>query len=372
MENSQNSSKAILIYVIIIGFWTIVIGLISTQSFIGWNREGLNVSWPQVLMMEGTRWGLWIVISFLIMWLVKKFPISRESWKVRLFLHLLISTAVCLLHFAADTGMYLLVRPWPLSSNSFWCLYFNRLGSIRIHLSITLYWAILGIAHALGYYQKFNEVQVRSLHLEAQLAQAQLHALKMQLHPHFLFNTLNSIASLVRNNRNIAATNMLAGLSDLLRLILKNAGDHEVSLKQELEFLQRYLEIEQVRFEDRLTIKMNVQPETLDARVPNLILQPLVENAIRHGIATNPEHGTIEINSKKNGGNLDLYIRNTGQGFSDKNFADGDGVGLSNTRARLEMLYGEAQKLQISHLKESGTTVYLTIPFHTLTQEGRS
>jgi LytS/YehU family sensor histidine kinase len=148
---------------------------------------------------------------------------------------------------------------------------------------------------AFTYYRKYREGELRAVELQAQLAQAQLQALKMQLHPHFLFNTLNAIAALVRKNENKAATDMLAGLSDLLRLALENVGAQEVSLQRELEFLERYLEIEKIRFADRLQVKMHIAPETLEARVPNLILQPLVENAIRHGIAPRSASGLIEI-----------------------------------------------------------------------------
>jgi signal transduction histidine kinase len=353
----------------IVGFWLVVVLLMSTQSYVGWNREGYDVTRLQVAILEGTRWGLWIFITFWILWLMKKLPIQRDRWRSRLLLHLLLSGLVCLLHFAIDTKMQQIVEPWPLGTDSFFELLRNRLGSVRVHLSIVVYWAILGMTHAIDYYRKYHAGELRSQQLRTQLAQAQLQALKMQLHPHFLFNTLNSIAALVRNKQYRAATDMLAGLSDLLRLVLENAGAQEVSLKQELEFLERYLEIEQTRFEDRLQVHMKIQPETLDGRIPNLILQPLVENAIRHGIATNPDSGSIEVSSTKVNGALQVEIRNTCAGIETPDFDGHDGLGLSNTRERLDMLYGHDQKLEITHVTGEGTRVCLTIPFQPIKAE---
>jgi LytS/YehU family sensor histidine kinase len=189
-----------------------------------------------------------------------------------------------------------------------------------------------------------------------------LQALKMQLQPHFLFNTLNAIAALVRKNENKAATDMLAGLSDLLRLSLENVGAQEISLKQELEFLERYLEIERIRFKDRLQVRMHVAPETLEARVPNLILQPLVENAIRHGIASRSAAGVIEIRAEREGERLRLQIKDNGPGFPGEEPIN-RGVGLTNAMARLQRLYGAAQSLVFNNAPEGGAVVTLEIPF---------
>jgi two-component system LytT family sensor kinase len=187
---------------------------------------------------------------------------------------------------------------------------------------------------------------LKASQLQAQLAQSQLQALKMQLHPHFLFNTLHAISSLMRRDVE-AAERMIARLSDLLRLTLENVGAQETSLRQELEFLERYLEIEQTRFRDRLQVKMEIEPETLDARVPNLILQPLVENAVRHGVTPHAGPGLIN-----------------GAGLPDARRAQiKEGVGWANTRARLEQLYGADHLFDLSNRDEGGLVVSLTIPF---------
>jgi two-component system, LytTR family, sensor kinase len=228
-----------------------------------------------------------------------------------------------------------------------------------------IYWLILLISYAFDYQRRYREGEVRATRLEAQLAQAQLQALKMQLHPHFLFNTLHSISALVHKSPN-AADKMIARLGDFLRQTLENAGAQEVSLQQELEFLKCYLEIERIRFEDRLTIQFDIDPQTLDARLPNLILQPIVENAIRHGIAPRTGPGRIEIEARRFNGTLHVQVTDNGQGLSPDS-TNGtivkEGVGLANTQARLKQLYGDDHRLDLANTAKGGLTVILEIPF---------
>ena len=193
---------------------------------------------------------------------------------------------------------------------------------------------------------------------------AQLEALKMQLHPHFLFNTLHSISALVHRDPE-AADKMIARLGDFLRLTLENSGAAEVSLQKELEFLTCYLEIERVRFQDRLTTSLEVEPGALDTPVPNLILQPIVENALRHGVAQSKAPGRIEISAKRENGSLRIGVRDNGPGLvgvtaSREGFREG--VGLSNARARLEQLYGPSHRLELANAPEGGLLVTLVIP----------
>src|SRR5262249_40591374 len=199
--------------------------------------------------------------------------------------------------------------------------------------------------------------ELKASQLEARLAQAQLQALKMQLHPHFLFNTLHAISALMRKDVE-EADRMITRLSDLLRLTLENVGAQEATLRQELEILGRYLEIEQRRFGDRLQVKMEIEPETLDARAPNLILQPLVENAIRHGIAPRSAPGLIEIRASRAGDKLELQVRDNGVGLpTDHREPIKEGVGLANTRARLEQLYGAAYRFEVNNFYRCGMIV---------------
>ena len=197
----------------------------------------------------------------------------------------------------------------------------------------------------------YREGQLRTVQLEAQLSQAQLHALKMQLHPHFLFNTLHSISALLNKDPQ-ASRKMITRLGDFLRLTLENSGAQEVTLQKEMEFLTCYLEIERIRFQDRLVTQMDLGEETLDAKVPNLILQPIVENAIRHAIAPRSTPGLIEIEAKQEGTKLRIQVRDNGPGISEHRTSDSvftKGLGLTNTSTRLEQLYGAAHLFDLSN-----------------------
>ncbi|HEV2129507.1 MAG TPA: histidine kinase, partial [Longimicrobiaceae bacterium] len=197
---------------------------------------------------------------------------------------------------------------------------------------------------------------------EGQLTRAQLDVLKMQLHPHFLFNTLNAISALM--HRDVpAADRMLARLGDLLRLSLEKAGTQEVTLRDELEFLEPYLEIEQTRFGDRLKVEWTIDSEALDAMVPHLILQPLVENSIRHGIAPRAAPGRIEISAQRSNGSLQLEVRDNGRGLNQGDQMRSTGVGLSNTRARLAQLYDGSHSFEVGGAPEGGVVVAMEIPF---------
>jgi len=221
---------------------------------------------------------------------------------------------------------------------------------------------VIGV-HALVYYQRFQASQVEEASLRAQLAQAQLRALKMQLHPHFLFNTLHSISSLVLEDPP-KANSMIARLGDFLRLTLDHSDQQLVTLKEETEFVRCYLEIEQVRFGDRLTVDFNIDPATLAAEVPHLILQPVVENAIQHAIAPRATPGRIEIAANRHDHSLQLEVKDTGPGVTAPNHnSERQGVGLSNVRARLERLYGSNFSLVMSNGPSQGFTVTLQIPF---------
>ncbi len=232
---------------------------------------------------------------------------------------------------------------------------------------IGMYLLIGLTGYAFSYYRRYRQGELRALRLEAQLSQAQLQALKMQLHPHFLFNTLHSISALL-NKQPEAARTMITRLGDFLRLTLENAGTQEVTLQREMEFLRCYLEIERVRFQDRLTTRMDVSPPALDAKVPNLILQPIVENAIRHGIASRSTPGLIEILAKPHKGTLRIQIRDNGPGLPadrtpEKMFTKG--LGLANTERRLDRLYGAAHRFELVNDPEGGLVVTLEIPFNT-------
>jgi sensor histidine kinase YesM len=227
-----------------------------------------------------------------------------------------------------------------------------------------VYLLITFLTYAYSYYQRYRQGELRASQLEAQLSQAQLQALKMQLHPHFLFNTLHSISALLHRDTE-SARKMITRLGDFLRLTLENSGTQEVTLKQEIEFLRCYLEIEQIRFQDRLTTHVFVDPDALDTRVPNLILQPIVENAIRHGVAPRSTPGEIEIRAKQEDGFLRIRIRDNGPGLPMNRTVDSlfkKGLGLTNTQTRLDRLYGADHRFAIANDPAGGLAVTLEIP----------
>jgi len=205
------------------------------------------------------------------------------------------------------------------------------------------------------------QLQLRATQLETQLARPGLNALKMQLHPHFLFNTLHAISVLVRQQRTMEADEMLTNLSELLRETLEGWQAQEVPLQREVEWINRYLAIQRVRFQDRLTVAMDLSPATMDALVPSLLLQPLVENAVRHGVSKSAAPVRIELKSRLRESTLELHVCDTGPGVSKEGV--GNGVGLSNTRARLQQLYGDRQSLRLEAIDSGGAVVTVSIPY---------
>jgi signal transduction histidine kinase len=350
-------------WAVIAGFWLFFGLLNASQLYFGLRMENFSVPLGRMFATQVLAWGAWALLTPLVLWLGRRFPIERTARARALMVHI----PACLLIAAAHLAFfeYVLVTLKPFGpqrdSRTFWEQFLGRASS-QLHIELLIYAATLGLGYAVSYYARFREREFRASQLEAQLAQAQLQALKMQLHPHFLFNTLNGIASLVRDNKNRAAVDMLAGLSDLLRYTLENAGKQEVPLKEELEFLELYLGIQQMRFPDRLRVEMRVAPETLDALVPNLILQPIVENAIRHGISQRPTPGVVGIEASRDGERLRVNVYDDGPGLR-PNGGAGGGVGLSNTRERLAQLYGERQRFTLSEREGGGVEAALVLPF---------
>ena len=251
----------------------------------------------------------------------------------------------------------------------------------KIHLNLLTYAALVGISHAERFYRGNQERKAEAHRLEAekhqlaaQLAGAELSALQMQLNPHFLFDALNTLSEMIHQNPK-AADKMIARLGDLLRLSLERGQAAEVMLEKELEFLRKYLEIEELRFHDRLSISYDVAPETLDAQVPNLILQPLVENAVKHGVAMLPGKGSIEISARRDHDRLKLAVRDNGTGLSsdweNTDSGERERIGISNTRARLRQLYDGGSSFEIKTAATGGTEVKIEIPFRVIT-DGKS
>jgi two-component system, LytTR family, sensor kinase len=302
-----------------------------------------------------------------ITFLARRFPFDRQRWLSRGLVYAAWIFVLSVLHLAAFLLIYWAIggprlprgAPAEQAFDHFKLLF---VGNLRTNL--IMYALLLFGVMATNYYRRYLAGEQRAAQLQAQLAQAQLQALKMQLHPHFLFNTLNAISELVHKEPE-TAERMVIQLSDMLRVSLDGIGVQEIPLKQELEFLRRYLDIEETRFRDRLKIRMDVEPETLGAYVPNMILQPLVENAIRHGISPLSRGGSIDIRARRNGETLQLQICDDGRGLpaNGENGSHGNGVGLTNTRARLTQLYGAGRfELNVESVPDAGVAVSVTIP----------
>ncbi|HEX4644090.1 MAG TPA: histidine kinase, partial [Verrucomicrobiae bacterium] len=257
-----------------------------------------------------------------------------------------------------------------------------RFGLFSMLLDLLAYGAILGVAHSVHFYRRFRERERRALFLESNLANSRLHALRAQLHPHFLFNSLNAVATLVRRDPRLAETTLIS-LSELLRLALSQSERQEVPLREEMQFVQRYLEIQQTRFGDKLRVEQNIEPAALDCLVPTLLLQPLVENAIRHGLEPADNTGLVRVTAQRQNGLLVLTVEDDGIGLPDADegqkvsilnsagitpsasngASGGTGIGLANLRARLETLYGPNQKLELIRRSDRGVTVLIQIPW---------
>jgi two-component system LytT family sensor kinase len=371
---ARDSPRRRLTWVLVVGFWAFFAVLNASQLYLGMRAEGMSHSFGRVLAWQVLGWAPWACLTPLVLWLGRRFPVERSALARSLPAHALSCALLAAAHIAAFTYVTILLTPFgaPPPGRSFLSLFYGRLTS-QFHIDLVIYCAILGVSYAVGYYGRFREREMRASQLEAQLAQAELQALRMQLQPHFLFNTLNGIAGLVRDQKNRAAVDMLAGLSDLLRYTLVNAGRQEVPLREELEFLELYLRIQQMRFPDRLRVETHVAADALDALVPNLILQPLVENAIRHGIAPRAAAGTVGVSAARRDGTLELKVYDDGLGLKPRGDAGGnagEGIGLANTRARLRQLYGARQRFTVENREPQGVEATLVIPFARRDEDG--
>ena len=305
-----------------------------------------------------------------------RYPIQKHNWLRRSLLHLAGAFVFSLFHVALRGATpYAYWNPkahawasavWDASTHAFqikWPVFRNLFFTNLVDDITGTYIPIILIAHAVSYYRRFRERELRTAQLEGQLAKAHLQTLKSQLQPHFLFNTMHSISALMLTDVQ-AADRMMTRLSDLLRMSLESAGTQVTTLSRELDFVNCYLEIEKIRFEERLSIVVDIAPETLDALVPHLLLQPLVDNAVKHGISKLPEGGEICISSSVADGALHLEVKDDGPGLSSAGSGQTTGLGLRVTRERLETLYGQEQSVELLSPAEGGLAIHVSLPFH--------
>jgi len=340
------------------GFWTLLAFSYATSTVISAISEGQPVSWSRVLGWNLLDFYLWMLLTPLIAWLGRCG--SSSGWRRFWALHLPCSLAVAL----AQTLTMLL---------GYWWLYGPRpdgpsdIGSFlrdefvyQLHLGWLIYWVVLIVLRGAESQRRLRDERLRNAQLETRLAHSQLQTLRMQLQPHFLFNTLNAISALALADP-AQARLMIARLSDFLRLTLEERHAQQVPLSHELELLQCYLGIQQVRFQDRLSTRLNVADDTLQAAVPSLILQPLVENALRHGLLAKAARGSLSVTTRRDGDRLHLEVEDDGLGLPPGGATEG--LGLGNTRARLAMLFGSAATLRLLRREGGGTRVELYLPF---------
>ncbi len=351
---------------LIVLVWLIPASVALLQAVAGYLLRGtLEEEWPWALM-QIPRWLTWVPITPIVFYAAERVPFRRERLARSVWTHFGIALLIAVVIEVMWLQISFLIQSY-LEPEALARMLNNRAEVYSVAVLSRLlgdafiYAAVLGVATTLGYHRRFRERELRAAHLEAQLALAQVQALKMQVHPHFLFNTLHAVTVLIREDP-AAATRVVTRLGDLLRLTLSRATTAQVSFRRELEILTLYLEIERTRFHDRLEIAYDVQPSTLGALVPDLILQPLVENAIRHGVSPNAGTGRIEVRSRRDGDWLTLEIRDNGAGL-----AEGPprpaGIGLTTTRARLERLYANQQELTLDNLPQGGCVARIRIPF---------
>jgi two-component system LytT family sensor kinase len=314
-------------------------------------------------------WYLWAAYAPLVVWMATHHPIEPGRVVTRSFMHLGLAVVMSFAHTIIRFGVQPAIRETlhvnDAGIESFYSLF--ALATLELPVHVFIYGAILGATYLIRYYRRLRERELAATRLSAQLADARMQALRMQLNPHFLFNALNSIAMLVRDAKRDTALNTLEGLSDLLRYVLEESADQEVKLKHEIDFIERYLEIEKIRFQDRLEVEIVADSDVLEAMVPMLVLQPIVENAIRHGIAGRVAASKITVIARQAGGSLRLRVLDDGPGFRGASSRGaGIGVGIDNTRRRLAELYGEDASLESEDLSPHGAAVTVRLPFHTV------
>jgi two-component system LytT family sensor kinase len=339
--------------------WTLFGLITGFQVWISMITHGHSM--PRLVGYYVLVWEAWVGITAIVVCLVRRWPIIPAN-RLNIAVHALAGCVVGVIHIVYWMGLMLLMRPFDVMTTDGDHLRALDVLFSRMPLELILYIAALGAVQAIDYYDKYRARTTETAQLQASLNEAKLHALELQLQPHFLFNTLNAVSSLVRTGRNDRAVTMIAGLSDLLRYTLDRSGEPRVTLEEETNTLRRYLEIERVRFVDRLEFDIEITDETRHAAVPTLILQPLAENAVRHGLSRSAGEGRINVRAFRENGHLRIDIFNTGT-LDDR---APRGIGLQNTIERLKQMYGDAHRFDLRN-EGDGVKASLSIPWSELT-----
>jgi hypothetical protein len=343
------------------GLWLLVAIIWGSQTVLGSNLQGKPVATPAAMRTALLQTLPWIPVTLAVVLLAQRFPLTRRTWKRHLPLHVaaflvlvFLENLLVVLGYVLSQGMALDAR-MLLQQAGFWAL-------MRLHVAALVYIAIAAAAQGLAYYRSSRARELELARVEGQLAQARLDALTAQIRPHFLFNTLHTIGQLWRSGRPDEADAMLDHLGALFQRVQDATSRTLVSLDEELETVAAYLAIESARFRDRLHVRIIAEESARGCAVPPLLLQPIVENAVRHGIAVSSMAGNIVVAARIEGERLIIDVDDDGPGPSGATASRGTGTGLANTRERLAQLFGEGQRLDIGQRAGRGTRVHVEIP----------
>lgn len=343
-------------------FWTAAAAFEASQSVLIQHALGKQGKELLLFATEMAGWLPWMLATPFIIGLARRHPIIPAPTPRGVAAHLLALVAITMIAEIWSAALQMLFNPWShRHAPAFW----DTLGAnLVFHGLICLfaYALILAVTYLIDSRDKVARKVTETAHLNEQLSKAQLAALRQQMEPHFMFNTLNSIAGLVRDNRSDAAVGMIVGLSEFLRHSIKDGDRHQVTLAEEVEYLGRYVEIQQARFGERLRFSVEIKPDTLHLAVPSLLLQPLVENAIKHGLGKTASGGNVRVKGVRDGGALMLSVYNDGPAFPPDWETNSDGVGLANLRTRLRILHGTAAELSMRRVGRKGVEVLVAIP----------
>jgi sensor histidine kinase YesM len=357
----------------VVGLWAFVAAAVIAMTTLSISMKSGNVDLLERVIWD-IGWMGWAPLTFLVLRICRRHPIDRHRKLPTIARLAVYGMGVVLLQmtidFSTNSILGLLLRDVSLSWRPL-----PYIAVYKGHIYYGVYWMIVGAAHAMEFHRRYRESELVSSQLETKLANAELDRLKTQLQPHFLFNAHNTIVSLMLKQENEAAIRMLTRLSDLLRISLSRSGQQLVALREELETLRLYLEIQRERFHDRLSVAIDAPSDLEDAEVPHLLLQPLVENALQHGLEDVTENGRLEVIVAREADSLVLVVRDNGAGFDAKNVAasvsPGCGIGLTNTRDRLQQFYGAQQSLVINRPAGGGCAVTIRIPYRMSVSTGQ-
>jgi two-component system, LytTR family, sensor kinase len=339
--------------------WLAVGIITATQVVVGMAALGMRHNWVSLFLTTAAAWLIWVVATPVILALSRRFPlVGRGNWR-NLPVHVIAALGISVVRIAWSAALEWAINPLADPHPSYRGMFLTMVY-MQFHTGLIIYGATVAIDNIVDSVERLARGEAEAVRLAGELSKAQLDALRRQLEPHFLFNTLGTISGLVRENE--AAVEMIAELSDLLRRVLEDSGRQLVPLAEEVSFLESYIKLQAMRFGDRLRVKVNIPLELYSALVPQLVLQPLVENAIKHGIGKLVDGGEIRVTARESDGMLSIYLYNDGPPLV---LAGGDrtGVGLANTRGRLVRLYGAGSSVELRNGDQAGVETTIKVPY---------